>query len=211
MTDGSSSVEFHRQLRSLFAVLRVIVRRSAEGESSKNDYAAHLEGRIGALARVHDMLMRAPEIGIDLEELVHGELLVQTVPSHKYRAAGPETRIGHEAAVPMALALHELTVNALLHGALGDSEGHLEITWEHLHTDGAARLRLMWEEHGVQTRRDSPTRKGFGLELIERTLPYELDACTRVEWPEQGLRIEILLPGAGKAMFWSPGTQATRA
>jgi two-component system CheB/CheR fusion protein len=208
MTAGNSSAEFHRQLRSLFAVLRVIVRRSAEGESSKNDYAAHLEGRIGALARVHDMLMRAPDIGIDLEELVHGELLVQAVPSQKYRATGPETRIGHEAAVPLALALHELTVNALLHGALGATEGNLEIHWDHLHTERAGPLRLIWEERGVQTRRDAPTRKGFGLELIERTLPYELDACTRVDWPDQGLRIEILLPAAGKATIWSPGNRA---
>src|SRR4051812_33091421 len=61
MTAQDQNAEFRRQLRSLFALLRAIVRRSAEGERSKSDYAAHLEGRIGTLARVHDMLMRAPE------------------------------------------------------------------------------------------------------------------------------------------------------
>src|SRR5436190_761256 len=123
MSNGSSSAEFRRQLRSLFAVLRALVRRSTDGESSKLEYAAKLEGRIGALARVHEMLMRAPQQGIDLEELVHGELLTQAVPERCYRAIGPETRIGHEAAAPLALALHELAMNALLHGALGESDG----------------------------------------------------------------------------------------
>src|SRR3954464_13126733 len=130
MSSKNPSAEFRRQLRSLFAVLRAIVRRSSEGESSKSDYAAHLEGRVGALARVHEMMMRAPEGGIDLEDLVHGELLAQSVPAHRYRAIGPDTCIGREAAMPLALALHELATNALLHGVLGEAQGELEVSWD---------------------------------------------------------------------------------
>ena len=205
MTTDNSNAEFRRQLRSLFALLRAIVRRGADGESSKSDYAAYLEGRVGALARVQDMLMRAPEDGIDLEELVHGELLAQATPATRYRAIGPDTRIAREAAMPMALALHELALNALLHGVLGGSTGELEIRWDHGATDGQRRLRLVWEERGAPMSRHPPTSKGFGLELIEKTLPYELDACTRVEWPANGARIEILLPAEGRAIFWRPG------
>jgi two-component system CheB/CheR fusion protein len=205
MTQENSNAEFRRQLRSLFALLRAIVRRSALGESSKSDYAAYLEGRIGALARVQDMLMRAPADGIDLEEMVHGELLAQAAPASRYRAIGPDTRIGREAAMPLALALHELTLNALLHGVLGEPTGELDVSWDHEDGGGQKRLRLLWAERGVAKQRHPPTLKGFGLELLERTLPYELDACTRIEWPQQGVQIEILLPSAGRAMFWRPG------
>jgi two-component system CheB/CheR fusion protein len=104
----NSNAEFRRQVRGLFAILRAIVRRSADGDISKSDYVAHLEGRIGALARAHDMLMRAPDEGVDLEEIVHAELLAQAVHSQRYRAFGPDTRVGREAAVPVALAIHEL-------------------------------------------------------------------------------------------------------
>jgi two-component system CheB/CheR fusion protein len=208
MTTENFNAEFRRQLRSLFAVLRAIVRQSANGESSKSDYAAYLEGRIGTLARVQDMLMRAPGDGIDLEELVHGELLAQAAPASRYRAIGPDTRIGREAAVPLALALHELTLNALLHGVLGEPSGELEVSWDHEDAGGQKRLRLLWVERGPNKPRLPPTHKGFGLELLEKTLPYELDACTRVEWPEQGAQIEILLPAVGKASFWRPGDKA---
>jgi two-component system CheB/CheR fusion protein len=189
----------------LFAVLRAIVRRSAQGQSSKHDYAAYLEGRIAALARVHDMLMRAPEDGIDLEELVHGELLALATPASRYHARGPDTRIGREAAILLALALHELALNALLHGVLGQPAGELGIHWEHDPSDGRQRLRLVWEERGAPLPRLPPRHKGFGLELIERTLPYELNAWTRIDWPEPGARIEILLPTEGRVKSWHPG------
>jgi two-component system CheB/CheR fusion protein len=205
MTTDNSTAEFRRQLRSLFAVLRAVVRRSADGDSPKSEYAACLEGRIGTLARVQDMLMRAPGDGIDLEELVHGELLAQAVPASRYRAIGPDTRIGREAVTPLGLAVHELALNSLLHGVLGQESGELEVSWDHEDGDGQRRLRLLWVERGPPNPRQEPTYKGFGLELLEKTLPYELDACTRVEWPEQGARIEILLPAEGKARFWRPG------
>ena len=52
---------------------------------------------------------------------------------------------------------------------------------------------------------DPPTDKGFGLELIEMTLPYELGACNRVAWSPQGVRVEMLLPSEPGAVFWRPG------
>jgi two-component sensor histidine kinase len=208
MTTDHISAELRRQLRSLFAVLRAIVRRSANGESSKGEFAAYLEGRIGALARVHDMLMRAPAEGIDLEELVHAEFLAQAVPAQSYRAIGPDTRIGREAAMPLALAIHELAMNALLHGTLGEREGSLEVSWDHVDADGHSRLSLLWRELGASRSRVAPTTKGFGLELLEKTLPYELSACTRVDWTNQGVRVEILLPKDGRTAFWRPGERA---
>lgn len=205
MSMDKSNAEFRRQIRSLFALLRAIVRRSAEGEISKNDYAAQLEGRIGALARAHDMLMRAPDDGVDLEELTHGELLAQAVPDRRYKAIGPDTRLGREAVMPMALALHELAMNALIHGAFGARGGHLDVTWEHLFRSGRKWLRVFWQESGMHIQGHPPTAKGFGLELIEKTLPYELGACNRVAWAPQGVQVEILLPSEAGAVFWRPG------
>ena len=208
MTRETPTLEFLRQLRSLFAVLRAIVRNSATGENSKEEFAARLEGRIGALARVHDMVMRAPGDGIDLEELVRGELLAQRIPDASYRAEGPDTRIGIEAATAVALALHEMTTNAVIHGALVAGEGQLQVKWDHVVQDGRNWLCLRWEEAGSQLRGIAPTAKGFGLELLERTLPYELDACTQIEWPATGARIQILVPARANATLWRAGERA---
>jgi two-component sensor histidine kinase len=108
----------------------------------------------------------------------------------------------------VALAVHELAMNALLHGTLGEDGGSLEVSWEHVDADGHSRLSLLWQERGTRRSREAPTTKGFGLELLEKTLPYELSACTRVDWTNQGVRVEILLPRDGKTAFWRPGERA---
>src|SRR5690349_11866857 len=76
----NSNTELRRHSRRLFSVLRAIVRRSADSASNERDVAARIESRIGALGRVHEMIMRSPREGIDFEELVHGEVLAQAIP-----------------------------------------------------------------------------------------------------------------------------------
>jgi two-component sensor histidine kinase len=197
--------EFRRQSRRLFAGLRAIVRRGADSAGSKADYAARLEGRIGALARAYDMFLRAPQDGVDLEEMVHAELLAQAIPIARCRVAGPDTRICGEAPLPLALALHELGVNAVVHGAFLGMQGMLDVSWSYVQRAGRNWLRLVWQESDGVARQNPPTAKGFGMELIESMLPYELDAGTRVSWLEPGTRVEIEIPADHRAISWSPG------
>ena len=89
MTAPTTPREYQHQLRSLFAVLRTLVRHTKEGRTSVEEYAAHLEGRIGALARVHEILMRVPGEGADLYELVYGEFVSQVIPETSFLASGP--------------------------------------------------------------------------------------------------------------------------
>ena len=39
-----------------------------------------------------------------------------------------------------------------------------------------------------------PRRKGYGSELIERALPYQLGAETRLEFGADGVRCAIVVP-----------------
>jgi two-component system CheB/CheR fusion protein len=199
---NDSNTEFRRHSRRLFSVLRAVVRRSADSASKERDVAARIESRIGALGRVHEMLMRSPREGIDFEELVQGELLAQAVPVGRYRVAGPDTRIGSEAAMPLALALHELAVNSVIHGAFTNPNGSLDVSWDHIRREAREWLYLAWRESSTNNPGHAPTHKGFGLELLERSLPYELDACTRVDWSPTGTRIEIGIPAGPHKAHW---------
>ncbi|GJD95558.1 hypothetical protein [Methylobacterium iners] len=40
----------------------------------------------------------------------------------------------------------------------------------------------------------APPRRGFGRELIERALPYQLQAATRLEFTPDGVHCLITLP-----------------
>jgi len=196
--------EFQRQLRNLFAVLRTLVRQMTEGRDSVEDYAAHLEGRIGALARVHEILMRAPQEGVDLYELVCGELLAQAIPANRFHLGGSEVRIACESVVALALTFHELTVNALTHGAFATAEGRAEITWTIETDSGHPELYFQWQEIGTPLPPDPWRSKGFGSEVIERMLPYELNAHTSCGATDEGILVKLLIPASAVGTIWRP-------
>ena len=51
---------------------------------------------------------------------------------------------------------------------------------------------LEWIEKGVVMPSDpTPSRKGYGMELIQRALPYQLGADTNFEFGRDGVRCSI--------------------
>ena len=181
--------EHRRQFRGLLAMIRAIIRRTARNDQSAEEYAGLLEGRLGALARVQDMLMRVPDEGADLMELVSAEFLAQGVPEARVTLAGPSVPLSGKVAASLALALHELTTNAIKFGALSAAHGRLGVAWQDIEEDGF--LRLEWRETGVPIVLTAPRAQGFGVELLENTLPYELGARTSVEFAPGGLTCVI--------------------
>jgi two-component system CheB/CheR fusion protein len=51
-----------------------------------------------------------------------------------------------------------------------------------------------WQENGVPVMNQEPAHCGFGRELIERGLPYELKANTALEFRQGGVRCVIEVP-----------------
>ena len=181
--------EYRRQIRGLLAMIRAIVRRTARKEQSVEDYAGLLEGRLGALARVQDMLVRVPNAGADLLELVSAEFLAQGVAEDRFTLTGGSVPLSAKVGASLALALHELTTNAIRFGALGAALGHVFVSWRENDNDGFTRLE--WRETGVSILLTAPRASGFGMELLEKTLPYELRARTSVELAAGGLTCVI--------------------
>jgi two-component sensor histidine kinase len=98
----------------------------------------------------------------------------------------------------LSLAVHELATNAVKYGALGSDDGRIDVRWAREKRDGSEWLTLVWEENGMEEPVRPPERQGFGLELLQRTLPYDLRAETEVEFRPEGLRFRMALPlGSG--------------
>ena len=94
---------------------------------------------------------------------------------------------------PLALLLHELAVEAVAGGALGDASGRLIVDWT-VDGDaaGARRLLLGWRETGLKERRP-PTNFDFARVLLDymasRGAAPEAD-----ETASDGLRLCLRLP-----------------
>ena len=125
------------------------------------------------------LLSRANYGPIDLRELIDLELA-----AHREGKAGPDkvTIDGPPVSLPavsaqlLALALHELATNAVKYGALHHPAGRLEIGWRIDEEVGERRAHIEWLESGVAMPQPGSRRKGYGSELLERALPYQLGA-----------------------------------
>ncbi|MGY2053123.1 CheR family methyltransferase [Methylobacterium sp. JK268] len=198
--------ELQHRVRNTLAVMRSIVRRTAMSSDTVEDYAAHLEGRIDAFARVQSALTRDPTAGIDLEQIVSHELLAHAAhEGEQVRSiAGPPVRLHPKAAETLALAVHELATNAVKHGALTAPSGRVTVAWD---IDDRAEpeplLVLEWTESGILLPSNTPSRRGFGTELIERTLAYELGGSAVIDFRAGGLYCRIAVPANDRVLVLS--------
>ena len=180
-------------MRNTMAMMRMILLRSAEGAADVESYVAHLDGRFGAIMRVQAATDAFGDA--NLHTLVSDELLFHLVREGEQAAiAGPRVRLRPRAALVLALALHELTSNAVEHGSLALPQGRVSATWRIAEAAaGIAVLTLDWVETGGSGVR-APARRGFGTEVLEDMLAYDLGAQTALRYAPDGLACTIRLP-----------------
>ena len=108
------------------------------------------------------------------------------------RISGDEVFLRPSAALTFSLVLHELATNAAKHGALQKPGGLVAVDCR-VRSNGDRELHLHWAETGGPPVR-SRVRRGFGLELIERSVAHGLDGQAVLDYRVEGLFCEITVP-----------------
>jgi two-component sensor histidine kinase len=195
--------EWQHRFRNALAIIRSIAKRTADNAETVRDYHSHFDGRLGAYARVQSLIARNPNEGVDLGVMVAEELRGQGARE------GSQADISSESVLlplktgeSLGFALHELATNAMKFGALSHPDGSVRVSWRVDGPDGGKILHLEWEERcGAGADIARPTHRGFGLEFLEQSLPYDLDATIDLDFAPQGLRVTLDVPfgrGAGR-------------
>jgi two-component system CheB/CheR fusion protein len=194
--------ELQHRTRNLIGVVRAMASRTMRASASPQEFQERFGNRLEALARVNGLLSRLEEgervtfdalLATELEG--HG-LAEEIVAGGKVELRGPDgVRLPSASVQTLALALHELLTNAAKHGALRHRDGRLRIFWEMI-GDVAPKLRLEWRETGISVGQgaSAPPGSGYGRELIEKALPFQLGAETTYRLDEHGLLCVVELP-----------------
>jgi two-component sensor histidine kinase len=184
--------ELRHRLNSTLAMLRIVIRKSAETKRDVEAYVGHLEDRLDAVARAQ---AAADARGsVDLHGLLADELLhYGATEGERFLLSGPVVHLQPRAGQVLALAVHELAVNAVEHGALGPDAGRIEVAWNVAGEEADTPLTITWKELGL-TGVVEGAHQGFGTEVLTRTLAYELKAATALAFEEDGLRCTIRFP-----------------
>jgi two-component sensor histidine kinase len=100
------------------------------------------------------------------------------------------------------LVVHELATNAAKYGALSTPEGRVEVAWT-IAGDRPTRLELSWTERGGP-KIDRLPRHGFGTELIERGIRFELQGEAKLGVVDGGLHCRIVVPANPQHITFGP-------
>jgi two-component sensor histidine kinase len=177
-------------------VVRSIISHTLASSAGRDEFKPRIDDRLGALSRVQGLLSRAEQEPITIGLLVRIELdaLGPDVSREQVDIAGPEVRLRSSIVQTLALALHELAINARKYGALSTEQGRLRIAWKLERRRNLPWLMFNWVEENGRRAVAPPGPKGYGRELIEQALRYSHGAETRYELDETGLRCSIALP-----------------
>jgi two-component sensor histidine kinase len=179
-------------MRNTMAMMRTVMHRSAERTADVESYVAHLDGRFGAVMRVQAATDAFGEA--DLHTLISDELMFHLArEGEQATLAGPRVRLRPKAAQVVALALHELTSNAVEHGSLALPQGRIRAAWRVSREAEPPVLTLDWAETGGSGIRASD-RRGFGTDVLTEMLAYDLGAAVDLHYEPDGLRCTIRLP-----------------
>lgn len=191
--------ELQHRTRNLMAVVQSMLVKTAQASSDLGDFKQRFGQRLAALSRVQSLLSRLNDSErIAFDDLISAELEALDGQAEQVTLDGPAgVRLRSSTVQTLAMALHELATNAVKHGALSQPAAKLDIRWS-LHRDPGQDFPLLhieWSETGVTMPAERDQRpSGHGRELIERALPYQLDAQTNFDLRPDGVHCTILLP-----------------
>jgi two-component system, chemotaxis family, CheB/CheR fusion protein len=180
--------EADHRTKNLLALAQATVHLS-QGETP-DELKAAIEGRLRALAHAHALLARSRWAGADLRALVTEELspYCQDDPD-RARIEGPSLMLEQQAAQAMAVAVHELTTNAVKYGALSTPKGRVSVVWS---CDSGGRLTFRWTETGGPPV-GLPKRQGFGARVMERIIEGQLNGELKFDWRKEGVVCEAVI------------------
>ncbi len=183
--------ELHHRVKNTLATVQAVVGATARSALSIDDFYQAFVGRIISLANTHSLLTEAVWQTASLREIMEKELRpYNDARGERIALAGPAVELPSEAAVPIGMAIHELTTNAAKYGALSVPRGKVSVSWEIEPAEEGTRLRLMWEERGGPEV-SAPTRQGFGSRLLHRVLATQLNAKVEMDFRPEGLRVAL--------------------
>ena len=182
--------EMHHRVQNTLSTVQAIMASTARSARSLEEFQTAFSGRLISLARTHSILTQDREEAASLRDLLRLELSPYTDRMRQRVVLdGPDIMLPSSIAVPISMAIHELTTNAAKYGALSGPSGSIAVRW----STAERKLGLEWTESGGPPV-EVPDRQGFGSSLLQRVLAAQIKADVNCEFRREGLRFTMTAP-----------------
>lgn len=186
--------ELHHRVKNTLATVQAIASLSARNAHDIDTFRDSFSTRIQSLGRTHTMLVAANWRAIEIQAILQGELgSFNERGDGRIAMAGPSVDLPSETALSLGLAVHELTTNAVKHGALSVPEGRVRIEWSLQYPENECALCFEWVEADgplVQI----PKVHGFGSLLLQRLFSAQTKGSAEIAYPASGVVFRATMP-----------------
>jgi two-component sensor histidine kinase len=189
---GVLTEELHHRMKNMMTMVTAIVRQSLKTAHTLPEAARAIEARMMAMARAHDLLLKADLKAAGLAGIVFAAIEQHNSVMGRIEVSGDDFDIVSGAIVPVTLMLNELCTNAAKYGALSKEGGTVALSW----TKKADSIVFHWVESGGPAV-VAPGRRSLGSKLIEDALPRQLGGRGKLSFAETGVAFEFVVPAKG--------------
>ena len=183
------SGELAHRVKNILAIVQSIANQTLTEETSMTKALQNFSVRLNALAHAQDILTQGAANSADLQQIVESSLDIHDKTGKRFIVSGPQVSLSPQTALSMALALHELSTNAVKYGALSTKTGVVEINW----TIEKNEFHFSWREKGGPVVHE-PTKLSFGSKLIKRLLPARFNGHADLNYDPDGFSFELFAP-----------------
>ena len=191
--------ELHHRVKNTLATVQAIVGSTARTATDIDSFYEAFVGRIKSLAHTHSVLTEATWQTASLTGLLTNELRPYAEVADeggddgRVVLRGPALDLPSEIAVPVGMAIHELTTNAAKYGARSNRQGRVTVPWHVERVGPAGTLGLRWRESGGPPV-SPPRRQGFGSRLLHRVLITQVQAEVTTDYAPDGFSLTMRAP-----------------
>lgn len=185
--------ELNHRVKNTLATVEATALQTIRHTSTLREFGLAFRARLQALAGVHSLLTKRQWEGTYLHDLIQSELAPRLGSPAQLVLEGPQVMLRPRAALPLHMVVHELCTNAAKYGALSSENGQVRLRWQITSVKGDPILTMEWLESGGPEV-TPPARRGFGSEVLEDVISYELEGSVQVEYRPTGLRCTLEIP-----------------
>ena len=163
--------EVSHRSKNLLSVVLSIASQTSRKSFDKHTFLTRFTGRIQSISRSQDTITGSDWRGAALSELVDSQIRGNlTGRDARVVLEGRDVQLTPNAALHVGLALHELTTNALAHGAFLGDRGEVSIRVETPEPPEEGPAVIEWTETGARDA-DEPREDSFGMMTLKRIVP----------------------------------------
>lgn len=183
--------ELNHRVKNTLAIVQSLAQQSFAGAADETgEDFENFSARLAALASAHNLLTACSWEKADLREIIAGSLQATAgFDARRYDLDGPRAVLHPQPAVALAMIVHELSTNAIKHGAFSTPRGRVSVSWTARPEGDRCRVAIDWVESGGPAVAP-PARQGFGTRLIRRGLG-DRESQVTIDYRREGLRCRI--------------------